>query len=399
MMEYSQVRHRYLEKPVGRFVPAMVQLWDDLFDLCDRHGLRLLLTPFDTFWMYLHWRHHPYSRAQGGPCRHPREWLTDRAMIEAAKARLTFMVTRWGGRGTVFAWDLWNEMHPAHMGDDPAHFASATTELSDHVRELELRLHGRTHPQTVSLFGPILYGHPVVADTIFRHPGLDMANTHLYAEGTIDHPRDTVAPAVRVGELVREALGHTPRSRPFFDSEHGPIHFHKDKKRTLPEPFDDEYFRHIQWAHLASGGAGGGMRWPNRKPHVLTAGMRRAQKAMAGFLPLIDWPAFRRRNLNEEACATGPVRVFACGDDRQAVAWLLRTDTLDPSTGRLRHDVPAIAVDLALPCLRPGAYRVTPWNTAEGRPGEPVTAEARDGTLTLAVPPFVADLALAVRAA
>ena len=49
MLEYAQVRHRHFEKPPGRFVPAMVRLWDDLFALCARHGLRILLTPYDTF--------------------------------------------------------------------------------------------------------------------------------------------------------------------------------------------------------------------------------------------------------------------------------------------------------------------------------------------------------------
>lgn len=73
-------------------------------------------------------------------------------------------------------------------------------------------------------------------------------------------PRDTVAPALAVGRLIRAALAEAAIGRPVFDSEHGPIHTFKDRKRTLPEPFDDEYFRHIQWAHLASGGAGGGMR-------------------------------------------------------------------------------------------------------------------------------------------
>lgn len=51
MLEYSQVRHRYLERPVGKFQPGMVQLWDDLFALCEQYGLRILLTPYDTFWM------------------------------------------------------------------------------------------------------------------------------------------------------------------------------------------------------------------------------------------------------------------------------------------------------------------------------------------------------------
>jgi mannan endo-1,4-beta-mannosidase len=397
MMEYSQVRHRYLEKPVGRFVPAMVQLWDDLLALCGKHGLRCLLTPFDTFWMYLHWRHHPYSRGRGGPCEHPREWLTDRSMIEAAKARLSFMVTRWGGSGAIFAWDLWNEMHPAHMGDDPTHFASVAAELSGHVRSLELRLYGRARPQTVSLFGPVLHQHPAVADTIFRHPLLDFASTHFYDEGTIDWPRNTVDPAVRVGELVREALEHAPPGRPFFDSEHGPIHFFKDKKKTLPEAFDDEYFRHIQWAHLASGGAGGGMRWPNRNPHVLTSGMRKAQKSLATFLPQLDWTSFRRQNLNEEARATGPVRVFACGDDRQAVAWLLRTDTVDRDTGQLRSDAPPVAIDLEIPGLSDGAYVITPWATAAGPGGEPFRVQSRNGRLSLLSLPIATDLALALQ--
>ena len=75
MMEYAQVRHRYFEKPAGRFVPGMVQLWDDLFALCETVGLRILLTPVDTFWTWLHFRHHPWNQANGGPLRHPSEFL------------------------------------------------------------------------------------------------------------------------------------------------------------------------------------------------------------------------------------------------------------------------------------------------------------------------------------
>lgn len=36
MVEYAQGRHRYLERPDGSAVPAMVQLWDDLFAMCER---------------------------------------------------------------------------------------------------------------------------------------------------------------------------------------------------------------------------------------------------------------------------------------------------------------------------------------------------------------------------
>src|SRR5688500_5017923 len=40
MLEYAEVRHRYFERPMGTFVPNMVQLWDDLFALCEKHRLR-----------------------------------------------------------------------------------------------------------------------------------------------------------------------------------------------------------------------------------------------------------------------------------------------------------------------------------------------------------------------
>ena len=121
---------------------------------------------------------------------------------------------------------------------------------------------------------------------VFRHPALDFHSIHLYEQGTIDRPRNTVEAAVAVGRLMREAMAETPPDRPFFDSEHGPIHSFKDHHRTLPEAFDDEYFRHIQWAHLAAGGAGGGMRWPNRHPHRLTRGMNEAQAAIGAVPPL-----------------------------------------------------------------------------------------------------------------
>lgn len=429
MLEYSQVRHRYFERPAGRFVPAMVRLWDDLFAICARVGLRILLTPFDTFFQWTHWRHHPYNRANGGPCAHRGEQLRCRDTREHVKRRLAFATERWGATGVIFAWDLWNELHPAHACDDHAALWDFVHETSDHLREVELRLHGRAHPQTVSVFGPELYRHESLRALIYRHPGLDFASPHLYAHGTIDDPRDTVAPAIAAGQLVRDGLAEIRDRRPFLDSEHGPIHSFKDRHVTLPDAFDDEYFRNIQWAHLASGGAGGGMRWPNRRPHSLTRRMRAAQRALAEFLPLVDWLAFDRRDLSEAVsvcdAASGAARrlarpalrrgrdgapivrlartelaTFACGDARQAVVFLflLRTDAMT-SDGRLRRDVAPLSLTLDVPGLAAGRYAVRDVDPVRGGVLRACEVAHDGGTLTIAPLPLAAERVVALRPA
>ena len=328
MLEYVHKNHRYLEKPQGCFAPAMVRYWDDLFALCETTGIRLLLTPLDTFWMYLRWAKHPWNARNGGTVPSRRELLTHPAARAAIKARLAFATTRWGGSGALFGWDLYNETHPAHGLDDPACVAPYIADVGPWLRDLETRLHGRAHPQTTSIFGPQLITQPELNEPIFRHPALDFANTHMYEHGTIDDPRDTVAPALAAARLIRAAIAETRDQRPVFDSEHGPIHRFKDKRRSLPEAFDDEYFLHMQWAHLAAGGAGGGMRWPNRSPrHVLTPGMRAGQAALSRFLPVVDWARFDRRPV-DVVCSDAGVAAIGCADGYQAVVFLLRTDSV-----------------------------------------------------------------------
>jgi mannan endo-1,4-beta-mannosidase len=425
MLEYAQGQRHYFERPAGRFVPHMVQLWDDLFALCERTGMRVLLTPYDTFFHWVRWRHHPYNARHGGPCADRSRLMVCPDTRAFIRARLTFAAERWGGSGALFAWDLWNELHPAQGGNDYFGMWGFVTELSALVRDVETRAHGRAHPQTVSVFGPELLWKPELNELIFRHPGLDFASSHFYAEGTIDAPADTVAPAVAAGRLVQEALAEVRDGRPFFESEHGPICTFKDRGVTLPADFDDEYFRHIQWAHLASGGAGGGMRWPNRHPHALTPGMREAQRVLAEFLPLVDWDGFRRRVHNDRLvvsdAASGvrlrlasaaphtppgsPPRVplagceaaaFGCGDERQAVAFVLRVDALAPD-GRVRRDVAPRLVTVAIPGLAPGQYVLTEWDPVRGGVRACRDVAHRGGPLDVGPVALVADAVLVAR--
>ncbi len=397
MLEYCQSPHRTLEKPVGRFVPNMVRLWDDIFALCEKYGIRILLTPYDTFWMWIRWDKHPYNEINGGICDSRNRWLLEPRMRDAMKARLEFATARWGGSGALFAWDIWNEVNPVHAQNSTEPFWEFVSDISDFLRATEMRLHGRAHPQTMSTYGMPSDFDAGMTAAIYHHPGLDFASVHFYERPAIDNPKNTVDSAVLVGAMTREALGEIRDNRPFFDSEHGPIHTFKDKKKTLSEAFDDEYFRHFQWAHFASGAVGGGMRWPNRHPHVLTYGMRAAQKSLADFLPLINWNDFKRRNLNcEIEIDPQNCTVCACGDENQAVVWLLRLD-ITGKNGLLQPAATPTVLNLKVPGLARGNYRVTAWNTTQGVPVAAFEAASDGEVLQLETPPFAHDLALAIR--
>ena len=412
MLEYVHHDGRSFEKPVGRFNPVMVQFWDDLFRLCEEHGLRVLLAPWDNFWMARQWHRHPYNAANGGPAAGPHAFFTDPAVLAATKARLQFVIRRWGGSGVLAAWDLFNEIHP-YWGGTPSEQAEVIRLLSQSVRETEEETWGFTRPQTVSLFGP--EPSPEYEDLIFHHPSLDFATTHIY-QGAIDDPKDTVAPARTMARWVRYAqdrLRARGTVRPFFDTEHGPIHLFNDHGRFLPEPFDDEYERHLMWAHLAQGGAGSGMRWPARHPHLTTPGMRQALGSLAGFARMVDWQRFQPQawadtkriaapNTATSATTVGAatkretVYRFGCQDDTQAIVWVLR-GVPSGHQGVLPTREPLPGITVALTGMSAGQYVVRFWNTQVGQEVIGASAAtASGGKLTICLPPLASDMALAV---
>lgn len=394
MMEYSQKKHSLFETEVGKWNPRLVRFWDDLFAMCGERGLRILLTPYDTFWMKIRWDDHPYNTKNGGFCDDVRSLLLHPETRKAAKARLAYASERWGGSGTLFAWDVWNEIHPSFSEDSGEIFEDFIGDLSRFLREHEIKVHGRAHPQTVSMFSPHITLDHFIPGAIYRHSELDFTSTHLYEEGAIDFPKNTVDSAIRFGALVKHAVEEATPARPYFDSEHGPIHLFLDHHKQLEEPFDDEYFRHMQWAHVSCGGAGGGMRWPYRWPHSLTPGMRKEQLSLSRFVEHIDWKRFDRKVLSIEV---PNFAAFACAGSDQAVAYLIRKDTIGED-GMLRKDAVPVETQLSIPGLQQGCYEITCWNTAGGEEVARVRACVKAGsTLQFATPPIATDMSFACR--
>lgn len=363
MLEYCQDDYWYFEKPAGKFVRENILYWDDLIGLCERYKIRLLLTPWDTFFMARRWESHPYSAAQGGPCETPGDFLTNPDSLALQRERWKFIIDRWGNSSAIFAYDLLNEIHEYWGGDEDEQIRWVA-ETATFIKQRELERYGKHHLVTVSIFGATPEGR--MSDLIFREPTLDFASTHIYWYGKIDAPENTIDCALAVNEAIKYALQNIHDDRPFTDSESGPIHLYLDLKQNLSEEDDNEYYHNMSWAHLASGGAGSGLRWPCRHPHCLTETMHRYQGAMARVCASLDWAHFRSRNIDhllrvvEDDGQAAPVVSFGVSDAQKAFVWLLH-DTREHEAEPLPEQL-----TLLIEQMQPGIYSVEFWDTYAG---------------------------------
>lgn len=398
MLEYCQNRYWFFEDRKGRPVPEAVLYWDDLIGLCERHGLRLLVTFWDTFFMALRWKYHPYS-ARGSGFDGPGSFCTSPTAMEAEKRRIKFFIDRWGNSPAIFAYDLFNEIHP-HWGGMPEDQSHWLTEMARFTRQCEQERWGKRHLLTVSVFGPKPDGG--YGDLIWRHPETDFATTHVYEFGLVDNPENTVDCALVMRDTVRYAYSQITDLRPYTDSESGPIHLFMNLRRQLEEPFEIEYYHNMSWAHLATGGAGSGMRWPFREPHTLSPAMNDVQLGISRFIQrcALDWLSFSPQPFDDSLTvlpqdvsegATLPVLLFGCSDGRQAIVWLLRDS-------RIASEAAKIPIELFVPNMQPGRYAVEFWETYSGEKLVEASAsvDADGGAICLPLPDFGADLAVVV---
>ncbi len=323
MFEYAQFQYGLAENPLGEFRQPVVEFWDRFIELAEEYGIYLIITPWDPFWMQREWDENPYNIANGGMMEDMRGFLTNPDAVAAQKRRLGFMVDRWGGSAAILAWELMNEIE-LWWGTTPREITDWISEMASFVRERELKRYGRAHLLTASLATP--YPSPELVAAVLAHPDLDFATTHQYAGPAVNAPVNTVDAAHAVALATTYAKTQLPDDRPYLDTESGPI-----DAWIADGEFDAEYYHNMSWAHLASGGAGQGLRWPYRNPHVLSDEMHAVQAAMARFVKAFDWRGFAPRPVDRYAeVRVGErllehISVYGVGDDRRVLLWLLNT--------------------------------------------------------------------------
>jgi len=328
-----------LEDPVGTIRPEHLIWLDHIVTSARRHGVRLWVTPYDTFWMNLRKETSPYWSANGGPIEKPIDFLTVRKIIDLEKRRIQFLIDRYGNSDTIFAWEIMNEID-LWWGGSPEQIKVWVDEVASDIRKYEKAKWGRSHLLTVSFAEAMPKG--LNADTAFRRQDLDFATMHLYI-GTSRGPKPGQAEQTGAdfASGVIYARHQVRDSRPVLDGESGPIdHWISDGS------FDDAVFHDMSWAHLLAGGAGPGTRWPYRQPHHVSAGMLTTLKAMSLFCADVPWMSLTGSAQIQVADLNTSNRMSSLSTDRGAILWLrtssgstARSFSFDPPKHAMRYRV------------------------------------------------------------
>ncbi|HEY3266066.1 MAG TPA: dockerin type I repeat-containing protein [Armatimonadota bacterium] len=390
MMEYAENPVQYMETPLGTWAPLNQRFWDQFLPICEKYGMTVLATPWDTFWMNRNWDPNPYNAVNpGGLVTNMTDFITSPAVRASQKNRFKYLIDRYGNSRAIFAWDLLNEFD-IWWNASEAQRQDWVNEMAAYVQDYEYAKWGHRHMVTVSTAASEPGG--IIGDVALRHPRFEFANTHQYYGGTVNNPQNIIAPAISVNGGVKANLAAIADGRPYTDSESGPI--------DLPYPwltnnptFDTQYFHHMAWAHLASGGAGGGMRWPYLDPHYLTMAMHAVQKAQAAVCKGLDWSTFHVANAdNRVSSSRAGLITMASADARQAMMWVtedVRSSAAQTITG----------VTLTVSGMAEGQYVLTCWNTNTGAVLSTAAGRPVNGSLRIGLPSLTLDMAVTVRPA
>lgn len=290
--------------------------------------------------------------------------------IRDCKKLVRYAVARWGYSTSTAAWEYFNEINPGLPTD------RFYDELGNYLAEID----PYRHPRTTSTWSP--------SPKDWRLASLDWAQTHHYLRpADKDKARDEVAVVLERTRLVRQ---HAPR-RPVMLGEFGLAEDNWQRSRWMQDDKELVHFHNALWASALSGASSTAMFWWWETLDQM--GAYREYRALAGFLADVPWTT---GELGEAAAEVRGATVRVVGLSGKACAYLWLSDpqaTWHAAVVEKKKPGEIRGGTLEVRGLAPGRYRVTWWDTREGKVLSEETAEAKDGPLRLSVPAFTRDVA------
>ncbi|MCW1297032.1 MAG: glycoside hydrolase family 5 protein [Candidatus Parvarchaeota archaeon] len=367
------------ENPLGTVNESVVEVWNQIFALAKKYDIYLLIEPYDPYDMVIpstNWQASPFNVVNGGPLKSLDGFLTNPTVIKDTEFRFKFMIDHWGNSSHILAWEVNNEIDLWYGSNNDPAIQSYIKTISDFIVNYEDKKFGHHHLITVSTGASTPTG--ALAAVVYDNSHLDFLTTHLYPPD-VANPTSTIEPALTASESVLYNLEHLNYSKPYFDSEWGPID-HAD----LPIQFDSQYYHNVCWAEFSSGAAGIGLRWIFR--NSLPKEFLQTNKAFSEIVnaPGINWLEFRpfsaATKVQIPQLFNSLVIPFSCGDQDARIIWLLK-NTENPDEKNVNFG----NVTLKVSGFQTGNYTVQFWNTITGEMLKSLDLQTVNGVLSFTV--------------
>ncbi len=344
------------EDPLGNINESLIKVWNYIFEYAKKYDIYLIIEPFDPFWMSKNWDESPFNAKNGGPIDSLNQFLENSQVIEDTEMRFKFFIDHWGNTSHILAWEINNEIDLWYGNNNTEAIDKYIKTISDFIKNYEDSKFGEHHLITVSTAAPVLSGE--LGKVIYKSKNLDFVTTHLYLPA-VSNPTNTINPAIEVSQAVVENLRKLDYSKPYLDSEDGPIN-----GWSLPPADNEAYHHNMLWAELASGACGPGLKWPYLYPSNITG--LDTYRAISKFIdsPGIDWLHFKAFPDDNDIAMYGNLNnyliPFSCGDNNSRIVWLLKNNTKN------LKNINFSTVNLIISNLKNGTYNVEFWNTYTG---------------------------------
>jgi hypothetical protein len=218
------------QTPYGTYSLDVARTWDGIVAAADRSGVRFQLViqhhgPYSSR-TDSNWAENPWNVAKGGFLKAPGDFFTDPLARKLTRAKLRYIVARWGYSPGVLAWELFNEVQWC----DPIRENRAQVVLAWHkemaafLRAQDRQRHLVTTSSDTNIAG--------------LYDGMDFIQPHAYPQ--------------RALPTVLDASPAAWQGRPIFYGEIGPG----------GAEGDDRAFVHAAlWGSLLSGASGAAQYW------------------------------------------------------------------------------------------------------------------------------------------